>query len=92
MMLLKVLLIVLNGKISLKKLGRLEEKVMVWEELGMSAGTAILVLIALYYIIKWAVKNGIKQAYKDITGKETLEGQEERKYEESIQKRENKNI
>ena len=31
-----------------------------WEELGISGGTAIIVLIALYFIIKWAVKNGIK--------------------------------
>lgn len=36
-------------------------------ELGISGGTAIIVLIALYFIVKWAVKNGIKEAYKDIT-------------------------
>lgn len=30
-------------------------------------------LIALYFIIKWAVKNGVKEAYKDITGKQTAE-------------------
>ena len=35
---------------------------MVWEELGISGGTAIIVLIALYFIIKWAVKNGIREA------------------------------
>lgn len=34
-----------------------------WEELGISSGTAIIVLIALYFIIKWAVRNGIKEAY-----------------------------
>lgn len=44
-----------------------------WEELGISAGTAIIVLIALYFIIKWGVKNGIKDAYRDITGKATYE-------------------
>lgn len=44
-----------------------------WEDLGISAGTAILVLIALYFIIKWAVKKGIKEAYFDITGKKTAE-------------------
>ncbi len=44
-----------------------------WEELGVSGGTAIIILIALYFIIKWAVKNGIKQAYKDIIGKETAD-------------------
>ncbi len=43
------------------------------EELGISFGTALIILIALYFIIKWAVKNGIKEAYKDITGKETAE-------------------
>lgn len=40
-----------------------------WEELGISGGTAIIVLIALYFIIKWAVKNGVKEAYEDISGK-----------------------
>lgn len=44
-----------------------------WEELGISGGTAIIILIALYFIIKWSVKNGIKQAYRDITGKETAD-------------------
>ena len=33
-----------------------------WEELGISGGTAIIVLIALYFVIKWAVKNGIREA------------------------------
>ena len=31
----------------------------------------------LYFIIKWAVKNGIKEAYRDITGKVTTEDIEE---------------
>ena len=44
-----------------------------WEELGVSGGTAIIVLITLYFVIKWAVKNGIKEAYRDITGKKTDE-------------------
>lgn len=43
------------------------------EGLGISGGTAIIVLIALYFIVKWAVKNGIKEAYKDITGKKHME-------------------
>ena len=30
-----------------------------FEELGISFGTALIVLLALYFIIKWAVKNGI---------------------------------
>lgn len=47
-----------------------------WEELGISGGTAIIILIALYFIIKWAVKNGIKQAFRDITGKENIDDME----------------
>ncbi len=43
------------------------------EELGISSGTAVIVLIALYFIIKWAVKNGIKEAYESITGKKPME-------------------
>ena len=46
---------------------------MIWEELGISFGTAILVLIALYFVIKWAVKNGIEAAYEDITNKDPQE-------------------
>lgn len=42
-----------------------------WEELGISGGTALIVLAALYFIVKWAVKNGITEAYRDITGKKT---------------------
>ena len=40
------------------------------EELGISFGTAVVILIALYFVIKNAVKNGIKAAYRAITGKE----------------------
>lgn len=38
---------------------------MIWEELGMSFGTSIIVLIALYFVIKHGVKNGIKQYYEE---------------------------
>ena len=44
-----------------------------WNELGISGGTAIVILIALYFVIKWAVKNVIKEAYSAITGKKTDE-------------------
>ena len=45
-----------------------------FEELGISFGTALIVLLALYFIVKWAVKNGIKEAYRDIiTWKGTTE-------------------
>lgn len=40
-----------------------------WEELGISGGTAIIILIALYFIVKWAVKNGVIAAYEKITGR-----------------------
>lgn len=46
---------------------KVERKINVWEELGISGGTAIIILVALYFIIKWAVKNGIKEAYIDIS-------------------------
>lgn len=45
-----------------------------WDELGISSGTAVLILIALYFVIKWAVKNGIKEAYSAITGRKADEG------------------
>ena len=44
-----------------------------WNELGISGGTAIIILIALYFVTKWAVKNGIKEVYSAITGKKTDE-------------------
>lgn len=45
----------------------------IWQELGISGGTAVLVLVIGYFVIKWGVKNGIKEAYRDITGKKTAE-------------------
>ena len=45
-------------------------------ELGISAGTAVIVLISLYFVIKWAVKNGITEAYRIITGRDTAEDAE----------------
>ena len=48
-----------------------------FEELGISFGPALIVLLALYFIVKWAVRNGIKEAYRDITGKVTTEDVEE---------------
>ncbi|MGN0466486.1 MAG: DUF6019 family protein [Lachnospiraceae bacterium] len=56
-----------------------------WEELGVSGGTAIIVLIALYFVIKWAVKNGVKEAYTNITGKKPVEDiKNEKELEELI--------
>ena len=54
-----------------------------WNELGISGGTAIVILIVLYFVIKWAVKNGIKEAYRAITGEKTNEDlQNEKELEE----------
>ena len=36
-----------------------------WNELGLSGGTAIIILIALYFVIKWAVKNGINKSLEN---------------------------
>ena len=48
------------------KFGMSEGIAELWQELGISAGTAIVVLAALYFVIKWAVKNGMLEAYKKI--------------------------
>ncbi|MGN0627038.1 MAG: DUF6019 family protein [Oscillospiraceae bacterium] len=60
-----------------------------WEELGISGGTALIVLAALYFIVKWAVKNGIKEAYRDITGKKTKDDEELEKLVNSYTKSNN---
>lgn len=57
-----------------------------WEELGISGGTAIIILIALYFIIKWAVKNGIIEAYEKITGNRAKDTFEEFLEKEADQK------
>ena len=36
-----------------------------FKELGISGGTAIIILFALYFVIKWAVKNGIQDYYEE---------------------------
>lgn len=61
-----------------------------WEELGISGGTAIIILIALYFIIKWAVKNGVKDAFRDITGKDTFDDIETKKIMEELKLEEDK--
>ena len=61
----------LAQQIEIYKIGDID--IIMWNELGISGGTAIVILIALYYVIKWAVKNGIKEAYRAITGEKTNE-------------------
>ena len=41
---------------------------MIWNELGVSGGTALIVLCALYFVIKWAVRNGIREAHARMNG------------------------
>ena len=55
-----------------------------FEELGISFGTALIVLLALYFIVKWAVRNGIKEAYRDITGKVTTQDIEEEQIRDEL--------
>ena len=42
-----------------------------WAQLRMNGCTALLMLVALYFTVKWAVKNGVKGAFQEI--KETEE-------------------
>ena len=54
-----------------------------WEELGISGGTAIIVLVAMYYIIKWAVRNGVKEALRGIEKEKAEQGDQAEAIEES---------
>lgn len=38
----------------------------IWSELGISGGTAVVILLALYFVVKWAVKNGVKEAFEEM--------------------------
>lgn len=39
-------------------------------------GIVLIILPVLYIVISFAVENGIKEAYKDITGKKTKDEQD----------------
>ncbi len=52
-----------------EKFGMSEGIAELWQELGISAGTAMIVWAVLYFVIKWAVKNGIMEVYKKIEEK-----------------------
>ena len=45
---------------------------MLWNELDVSGGTALIVLAALYFVIKWAVRNGIREAHGRMNGEKSL--------------------
>lgn len=62
-----------------------------WDELGISGGTAIIVLVALYFVIKWAVKNGVKEAYEEISGKEIKDDLDEILEKEASEEERKKN-
>lgn len=47
-------------------------------ELGLSTSSMVVLLVIGYFVIKWAVRNGIAEAYTKITGKETAEDKEAR--------------
>ncbi len=62
-----------------EKFGISEGIAELWQESGISAGTAIVVLAALYFVIKWAVKNGMMEAYKKMEEKRTQDNLKEDK-------------
>lgn len=62
-----------------EKFGMSERIAELWQELGISVGTAIVVLAALYFVIKWAVKNGIMEAHKKIEEKKAQQNLKEDK-------------
>lgn len=66
-----------------EKFGMSEGIAVLWQELGISAGTAIAVLIALYFVIKWGVRNGIMEACKKIEEKKIQEKGKTEKISES---------
>lgn len=37
-----------------------------WAQLGVNGITALPVLPALYFTVKWAVKNGVKEAFREM--------------------------
>ena len=37
-----------------------------WAQLKVNGITALLVLTALYFTVKWAVKNGVKAAFQEM--------------------------
>ena len=61
------------------------------EGLGINEGTIALFFIASYFIIKWAVKNDVKEAYEEITGKEIKDDLDEFLEKEAAEKKTEKN-
>lgn len=53
-----------------------------FKELGISGATFVIIMIVLYFVIKWAVKNGIKDAYEEIKGEAITDDVEESEEDE----------
>lgn len=41
---------------------------MIWNELGVNVGTALIVLCALYFAVKWAVRSGVREGHGRMNG------------------------
>lgn len=37
-----------------------------WAQLGVNGIPVLLVLTAVYFTVKWAVKNGVKEAFREM--------------------------
>ena len=40
-----------------------------WTQLGIDGIIALIVLVSLYFTVKWAVKSGIKEAVREMKAK-----------------------
>ena len=45
----------------------------------------VSICILLYFIVKWAVREGVKEAYHDITGKKTCEDKKNQELSKEIE-------
>lgn len=45
------------------------------KEIGISGGTAVAILLALYFVIKWGVKNGIRDYFAEKPQTEAMKAQ-----------------
>ncbi|MBQ8568362.1 MAG: hypothetical protein IJ446_04005 [Oscillospiraceae bacterium] len=59
----------------------------IWQDLGIEAGTGIILLIVLYFVIRGAVKSGMISAFEEIAEeygfkKQSRETEEEEEEEE----------
>lgn len=55
-------------------------------ESGIGFGRVIIILVASYFVIKWGVKNGIKQYYEEKEQEEKMKKQLEKYHNEKEDK------